>query len=557
MTVTELLDYASVAYEPRERDNVYIECPYCGSSNLSINVFTGQWHCWSAVCEKKGNFQMLAKELELSSEAFSPSEAPVRDKSLSDEERAEIEMSLTNKAEIIEFCAKRKLDSEYVLKQGLIGYGPSFRGYTFPFRDSSGRIIGCKVRSEGAQYIKGEEPDLYVIDQSDLKKDKLVVVEGEIDAITLKQFGIPAVATLGAGKTKGFPLLNRVRQVLAGYDMDEAGNAGVEKLASEIGRYRVRRVNWTAKDPNDMLAGLETDKQRLSIITCLREAKALQIDSKSKTVAETMKEYMEMMTKAPRKRYSWGFPRLDSFTEGIGGGMFIGVLAEAGTGKTTFVINAACNIANSGTAVGVCSLEEHPINEVTPKIAATILGHNPKGGCFTDEEVNTLSEVTSRIHLYDDDESVDSVIEWMKEVYYANDVKVVFVDYLQLMVKDEKDVQQIKEICYKFKKLTKELPELCIVMIIQPKQKQKLMTKDGAVSNENLDGSDARGGAAINQSVDAMLTIRSVAGNPDRTEFRYTKVRGHLRVSKRQWVGQSTQLDYDHATMRQKEIGVY
>ena len=122
------------------------------------------------------------------------------------------------------------------------------------------------------------------------------------------------------------------------------------------------------------------------------------------------------------------------------------------------------------------------------------------------------------------------------------------------MMKDEKNVQEVKDICYMFKKITKELPELCIVMVIQPKQKQKLMTRDGVVSNENLDGSDARGGAAINQSVDAMLTIRTVSGNPNRTEFRYTKVRGHLRVSKRNWIGKTVQLEYDHATMRQTEV---
>jgi hypothetical protein len=90
-------------------------------------------------------------------------------------------------------------------------------------------------------------------------------------------------------------------------------------------------------------------------------------------------------------------------------------------------------------------------------------------------------------------------------------------------------------------------------MIIQPKQKQKQYDKGREVTNK-LDGSDARGGAAINQSVDAMLTIRIVQGHPNITQFEYTKVRGHLRVSKKDWLGQFTQLEYDHSTLRQHEI---
>jgi hypothetical protein len=92
-------------------------------------------------------------------------------------------------------------------------------------------------------------------------------------------------------------------------------------------------------------------------------------------------------------------------------------------------------------------------------------------------------------------------------------------------------------------------------MIIQPKQRQKAFTKDGKEAKPSrMDGSDARGGAAINQSVDAMLTIKSVDNHPNLTQFEYTKVRGHLRVSKRDWVNQFTQLEYDHATLRQTEV---
>src|SRR5690606_17296966 len=118
-------------------------------------------------------------------------------------------------------------------------------------------------------------------------KDKLVLVEGEIDAITLRQYGIPTAATLGAGKTKGFGLLGAIRQVLLGYDMDAAGDTGAEKAAGELGRYRCKRVTWSYKDPNDML---QTGATKEGLLHCLREAKALATDLKSKNVADSMLE---------------------------------------------------------------------------------------------------------------------------------------------------------------------------------------------------------------------------------------------------------------------------
>jgi hypothetical protein len=181
------------------------------------------------------------------------------------------------------------------------------------------------------------------------------------------------------------------------------------------------------------------------------------------------------------------------------------------------------------------------------------VGRNPGTGSFAPEEVEAIKPQLQRIQLYDGEDSHTAIIDWCRECYYVHDVKCVFIDYLQLLVPDEKDVQMLKEICYAFKKLVKELPELCIVMIIQPKQKQKQYDKGREVTNK-LDGSDARGGAAINQSVDAMLTIRIVQGHPNITQFEYTKVRGHLRVSKKDWLGQFTQLEYDHSTLRQHEI---
>jgi hypothetical protein len=331
--------------------------------------------------------------------------------------------------------------------------------------------------------------------------------------------------------------------------MDGAGEAGVEKAATILGRYRCKRITWTEKDPNDML---QNGAVRRDFVECLASAKTLATDLKSKSGTDLLNNYMLQQEK-PIKRLSWGYPRLDSFTKGIIPGV-IGVLAEAGTGKSTMMYNVAANNVNEGVNVGIAGYEEHNQDEAIPKMTSILVGRNPGGGKFDKQEIELVQKEVGRLQFYDGDETIDDFCEWVKECYYVHDVRLILVDYLQLMVADESDREQLKKDCYKVKKLTKDLQGLSIVEIIQPKQVQKYMNKDKVLTkNEDLDGSDARGGSVINQSVDAMLVMKPVKGYSDIVQLQYTKVRGGLRVSKKDWLGQITQLVYDHATLRQSE----
>lgn len=546
MTVTDLLTQAGIQYEQKENDNVYIECQKCLKNHLSVSTHTGAYHCWTAGCTNKG---YLPTMLGLSENSFTPTQPVKRDTALSDVDREAILFSNTNKTDVIEWATSRFIDPTFALKIG-VGYDKNSRAMVFPFRDEKGNLVGAKYRSDhGDMWVKGKEPDLYLLEPADLTKEKIVIVEGEIDAITLKQFGIPVVATLGAGKDKGLHLLKRNRQIYLGYDMDGAGEAGVEKAIVSLGRFRCKRVQWTAKDPNDMLKAGAT---KSDIITALQTATSLATDLKSVSGTDMMKEFMEYQDK-PNDRLSYGYPRLDSFTKGLIPGV-IGVLAEAGTGKSTFAYNVAANNVIAGVNVGVCGLEEHNVHEAMPKLAAILIGRNPGGGKFDPQEIDLIKDDLKKIQFYEGEATLDDFIDWAKECFFVHGVRLIVTDYLQLLVADEKNTEQLKKDCYKIKKLTKDCYGLTIIEIIQPKQKNKMFYQGQRVENNELDGSDARGGATINQAVDAMLTVVAVKGHPNLTQFEYTKVRGGLRVSKKDWLKQFTQLEYDHSSLRQLEV---
>lgn len=112
-----------------------------------------------------------------------------------------------------------------------------------------------------------------------------VVVEGQADAVTLGQWGIPAVALAGSAMSRAAgdaatpgerslaPLaldLARCEAVALALDADTAGEAGLEPAAAALleaglNADRIRVVRWPAKDANDWLReGGDADRaQRL------------------------------------------------------------------------------------------------------------------------------------------------------------------------------------------------------------------------------------------------------------------------------------------------------
>ena len=210
-----------------------------------------------------------------------------------------------------EYIKKRKLDNN-TLKTFLIGYSGTFnelyktlksQGFTdeeilasslvnknergefidrfrkrlmFPIQDERGRVIAFGGRilednkiqnvkspkyinsSENIVYSKGRHLfGLYAAKKE--KIDKIIIVEGYMDAISLHQRGITnVVASLGTALTEaqGRLLRNNSQQVIIGYDSDGAGQAatmrGLEILKNMGCDIRILQL-YGAKDPDEYI----------------------------------------------------------------------------------------------------------------------------------------------------------------------------------------------------------------------------------------------------------------------------------------------------------------
>lgn len=136
----------------------------------------------------------------------------------------------------------------------------------FPYlRD--GVLVNYKLRNisekKDMQQAGGAEPCLFGWHLIDPKTRTIAITEGEIDAMSLHQCGIPALSVnAGAGNHQwienDWDRLERFSEILVFFDNDDAGNKGASEIIKRLGNERCKRVVIPSKDANEyLLAGAE------------------------------------------------------------------------------------------------------------------------------------------------------------------------------------------------------------------------------------------------------------------------------------------------------------
>jgi replicative DNA helicase len=142
------------------------------------------------------------------------------------------------------------------------------------------------------------------------------------------------------------------------------------------------------------------------------------------------------------------FPSLDAITGGVEGGQLITVGARPSIGKSTFALNIANNIAKQGHPTLFISLETTPLRMMEKIISreTKILQRSiTTGNGIYDDQIAQLERAvatTSNIPFYFDDDAVynagdvERKIDQIQRIAKAP-IKVVVIDYLQLMISDD------------------------------------------------------------------------------------------------------------------------
>lgn len=131
----------------------------------------------------------------------------------------------------------------------------------FPFK-RDGELINVKSRNPAdkrdMRQEAGAEPCLFGWHLIDPRARQVAITEGEIDAMTLHQCGIPAMSVnAGAGNHQwienDWERLERFSEIWICFDLDEAGQKGAKEVIQRLGVERCKLVKFGAKDANQWL----------------------------------------------------------------------------------------------------------------------------------------------------------------------------------------------------------------------------------------------------------------------------------------------------------------
>jgi DNA primase len=186
---------------------------------------------------------------------------------------------------------KKKYKAEELLNVGMIisrqggGYYDRFRGrIMFPQKTATGQVVGFSGRvldpeAKEAKYINTPETSLYhkgellyglsVARSQIRKKDRVVIVEGELDVISSHQAGLKEVAAVkGSALTEGqIHVIRRLtHNLILSLDADEAGQEAIRRgiELSEPAGINLRVVQLVGgKDPDEIARGDREAWQKL------------------------------------------------------------------------------------------------------------------------------------------------------------------------------------------------------------------------------------------------------------------------------------------------------
>lgn len=159
----------------------------------------------------------------------------------------------------------RKLDASVVNRFRVQG-DAAHKAIVFPCYSPTGQLLNRSYRTtEEKKRVwqdTGAAPCLFgwqALGEEAYRNREILICEGQIDAMTWTQWGIPALSIPnGTGKTWlefEWANLEAFKTIFLSFDQDAAGHANAAEVAGRLGKHRVRFVRMPHKDANAALQG--------------------------------------------------------------------------------------------------------------------------------------------------------------------------------------------------------------------------------------------------------------------------------------------------------------
>lgn len=337
-------------------------------------------------------------------------------------------------AEAIAYFATREISEESLEFAG-VGWSDQRRSVVFPFRKPGDEaIVNAKFRKlpkDGFSQIKNGEKLYWLVDKLDIEKSRdLYIVEGEIDALSLIEAGIPNVLSVpdGAPKTVGdgdrhakkfsfvpscMEWTETFDRIIIATDADEPGHALAEELARRYGKEMCWRVEWPSgsKDANDYLIQFG----KVSLAERCRKPKPWPIEGVFE-VEDYAAEVIRLFQEGRARGVSTGLPSVDNLYTVVPGQLTT-VTGVPNHGKSEFIDQLMVNLAKKqGWSFGICSFENDPPNHISKLVEKWIqlpFWDGPTMRMTSWNLEKAMSEINEVFHFIRSDGDEAPTLDWI------------------------------------------------------------------------------------------------------------------------------------------------
>lgn len=402
------------------------------------------------------------------------------------------------------------------------------------YRDGGKEITGQKVRRADKTFFWTGTPSQKFWGQHKWKGGRrLVVTEGEIDALTVSQLGEckwPTVSVPNGAQSaknifkKNIEWLEKFDQVVICFDQDDEGQKAAEDCAVLLSPGKVFVVSLPLKDANGMLMEGRVDE----LTSALWEAQPWRPDG-IVGVEEVWENYLRTEVE---DSYLYPFQGLNEKLKGIRKQEIVCITAGTGQGKSQVAKEVAFHLIQNGLRIGYVALEESNLKTLIGLLSLHLSTpyHLNK---ITSEDKDKMEwamgdlQLSRKLYLYDHWGSLDedNLMARLRFLAKGLDCDFIVLDHISIVVSGLDTNDERRTIDVLMTKLRSFVQETKVGLIIISHLKKPFGKgyEEGAQTSIN----SLRGSASIAQISDNVFGLeRDQQGeDPDLVTVRILKNR--------------------------------
>jgi twinkle protein len=418
-------------------------CEQCGSSDANAHYSDGHTHCFANGCKGRHDGEETNYKR--------------RNTKVSDD------LAFYSNADVQGLKA-RGISEETCRHFGVrVGLFKGEKVHMYPYH-KDGAVVAVKIRTADKEFkFLGEPKHPPMFGQQLFNKGKKIVVcEGELDAMTVSQLQgnkWPVVSIPGGAPSakkdmaRQLEFFNGFEEIVLMFDQDEVGQDAVSAVAEIFPPGKVKIATLPLKDPNECLMKGKGE----AVVQALWNAKAYRPDG----IVGIADLYAEL-DREIEQGLAWFLDGLTKLTYGRRYGEIYAFGAGTGIGKTDFITQQIeYDVHTLGQKVGCIFLEQKP-TETAARIAGKAKGkrfHIPDGSWTREERLQAVRELEGKVYLYDSfgETEWDVVAAKIRYMAHAEGIRIFYVDHLTAMADTSDERGSLEKIMKEMAGLANEL----------------------------------------------------------------------------------------------------